>query len=1476
MRKFLGFVGVLWVLVLGGVNLGFCEMYIMETKWGSNGSGDGQFSGPWGVAVDTSGNVFVADSGNRRIQRFAPDGTFITKWGSNGSGDGQFSNPRGVAVDTFGNVFVTDYDNNRIQKFAPDGTFITKWGSNGSGDGQFYFPFGVAVDTSGNVFVADTFNHRIQKFAKDGIFITKWGSNGSGDGQFSYPYGVAVDTSGNVFVADCNNNRIQKFAKDGTFITKWGSNGSGDGQFYSPCGVAVDTSGNVFVADSGNRRIQRFAPDGTFIIKWVNNGSEDVQHSYPYGVAVDASGNVFVADTGNCRIQKFNGYSAGRISGKVTSLADNKAINGAMVEVFSGEKIRIATTTDTNGDYCLLIPVGSYTVRVTASGYGIAEQSAMIVEDATATVNASLVAGTLWKGNIISTNTTWTLSKSPYIIGSNTLVEAGVTLTIEPGVMVRFASGCFLRINGSLKAKGTADNRIVFTSDKIPCSPGDWQYLEFTSSSANMNSIISYCEIRNAQHGLYLNGGSPKEVSNSIISNNSNYGIYANNNSTSMVISGNIIRDNNSYGIYAYNSGEITISGNTIERNNNSGIYICGYSLTQISDNYITNNGSYGISQDWGGKLNIYGNTIATHTEAGLRLQNAEVSKNRITGNKAGLQIIDSKVSVVKNTITNNKWGIQAECPPSAASKNNLCQNIEYDFCNNSGSSIPISGNWWGTTASTSINEKIFDYYDNFDKGKVVYVPMENSEVEWWKDLTPPTGKPSTPIDAGTYSTSTTISFSWDKGTADDAETGIGGYRLQIKGGTETIFDAAVGNVLFYTTINATHSFTYHARVKAKNNYEVEADDAYWSDWSNGIMIDTTPPTGKPSTPTDTGSYSTITAISFSWNKGTADDTETGIGGYRLQIEGVNGTETETIFDAAVGNVLSYTIVNTNYSFAYTYRARVKARNGYGVEAEDTYWSDWSNGILIDTTPPTGKPSTPTDAGTYSISTTISFSWGKGAADDTETGIGGYRLQVKGVKGTATEMIFDAVVGDVLSYTTINAAHSFTYYARVKARNGYGAEAEDTYWSYWSNGILIDTTPPTGKPSTPTDAGTYSSSTTISFSWNKGAADDAETGIGSYRLQIKGVRGTATETIFDAGVGNVLSYTTVNATQSLTYYARVKANNGCGVEAEDTYWSDWSNGIMIDTTPPTGKPSPPTDAGTYSTSTTISFSWNKGAADDAETGIGGYRLQIEGVKGTATKMIFDAAIGNVLSYTMVNATHSFTYRARVKARNGYGVEADNDYWSDWSDGITVDTEPPQAATISLPTGETQIKSGKVTLTGKTEPGATLSQITIKDQRGNILLQGKTYSEAIDTEGNINITIDSGELAKNYPLSSQIVIEFTIKDKAGNLITGCSSLIDFAASTGEKFTLYNNLFDPTKNEGVIIKYELTENTEVSIMIYDFRGNLVKSLVDSYQCAGIYTKTWNGRNDNNGIVSSGIYLIQIKAGGFKEIKKVAVVE
>ena len=274
-------------------------------RWGSQGNGNGEFSNPVGLAIDSNSNVYVVDALNHRIQKFTSEGQFITKWGSQGSGAGQFDEPFGIAVNKRDKVLVVDKNNHCIQTFSSNGQFISKWGSEGSDDGQFLYPHGIAVDDEGNVYVSEGGNHRIQKFTSEGIFITQWGESGRGDGQFSEPIGMALDANGNLFVADLGSNRVQKFSSDGRYLNQWGSGGISNGRFYEPTGIEVDDSGYIYVADSENNRIQKFGPNGQFISSWGQYGNGNSEFHMPYDIAIDSKMFIYVTDTQNARIQKF-------------------------------------------------------------------------------------------------------------------------------------------------------------------------------------------------------------------------------------------------------------------------------------------------------------------------------------------------------------------------------------------------------------------------------------------------------------------------------------------------------------------------------------------------------------------------------------------------------------------------------------------------------------------------------------------------------------------------------------------------------------------------------------------------------------------------------------------------------------------------------------------------------------------------------------------------------------------------------------------------------------------------------------------------------------------------------------------------------------------------------------------------------------------------------------------------------------------
>ena len=324
------------------------------------GSADGtgsaaRFYNPCGVAVDSAGNVFVADAANNTIRKLTPAGVVTTLAGSagaSGTNDGtgsaaRFNNPCGVAVDSTGNVFVADTYNETIRKVTSAGVVTTLAGcgwSDGSTDGissaaRFYWPSEIAVDGVGNLFVADQQNHTIREVSSIGVVTTLAGSAGaigSTDGtgraaRFCYPSGVALDGTGNVFVADCNNCTIRKVTTVGEVTTLAGSagaSGTNDGmgnmaRFSDSCGVAVDSAGNVSVADTDNHTIRKVTPAGVvqtlagsagFIGDADGTGSA-AQFWYPRAVAADSAGNVFVADTYNHTIRKVT------LAGNVTTLA---------------------------------------------------------------------------------------------------------------------------------------------------------------------------------------------------------------------------------------------------------------------------------------------------------------------------------------------------------------------------------------------------------------------------------------------------------------------------------------------------------------------------------------------------------------------------------------------------------------------------------------------------------------------------------------------------------------------------------------------------------------------------------------------------------------------------------------------------------------------------------------------------------------------------------------------------------------------------------------------------------------------------------------------------------------------------------------------------------------------------------------------------------------------------------------------------
>jgi sugar lactone lactonase YvrE len=283
--------------------------YRFETSWGSQGSNDGQLNGPSLLAVDPDGFVYVADTGNNRVQKFTADGAFLLAWGSPGTGAGQFSAPSGVAVGPDGSVYVSDTGNDRVQRFDANGTFVSQWGAPGAGNGQFNGPSGVAVGADGSVYVADPGNARVERFLGDGTFLSSFTS---GAGGFVAVRGVAAGPDGVVYVVDQGAQRVERFDVGGTFQSAWGSNGTGDGQFTNPIGVAASAAG-VYVADTSQNRMQKFTADGAFVDSLDATGAT--------GVAISPAGLIYVV--GNNRVSRYSESGGANLPPPQTGVSAN-------------------------------------------------------------------------------------------------------------------------------------------------------------------------------------------------------------------------------------------------------------------------------------------------------------------------------------------------------------------------------------------------------------------------------------------------------------------------------------------------------------------------------------------------------------------------------------------------------------------------------------------------------------------------------------------------------------------------------------------------------------------------------------------------------------------------------------------------------------------------------------------------------------------------------------------------------------------------------------------------------------------------------------------------------------------------------------------------------------------------------------------------------------------------------------------------
>jgi len=509
-------------------------------------SGDGgpatsaEFRYPEGVAVDASGDLYIADSGNARIRVVSAAGVITTLVGGavNDGGLGVFgllNQPSGVTRDNAGNTYVADTNNDRVRKVAANGTIatvagtgVTGFGGNGSAatSAQLNAPQGVALDASGNLYIADSYNRRIRKVDGSGNITTVAGNGNcctsTGDGGaatsagIGTPYGLAVDASGNLYISDISNNVVRKVDTSGTIKTVAGNGTygySGDGgaatsaEMRDPWGLAVDASGNLYIADRYNYRVRMVSPSGT-ITTVAGNGNccyggdggpaTSAELYDPTGVAVDAAGNVYIADYYNERVRKVAGGTITTVAGNGSYgyTGDGGSAIGATFRYPYGVAVDaagiVAVTDQNNNAVRLLTPAGTqpvltiqsahtgaftqgqtgatYTITV-SNGYGAG------ATNGTATVTEILPAGLTL---VSMAGTGWTCTPAPTCTRSDALSGGAsypaITVTVNvsatgPGQLTNRASVS----GGGGAAAGAEDFTVIAAPCTYSVSPTTWQ-----------------------------------------------------------------------------------------------------------------------------------------------------------------------------------------------------------------------------------------------------------------------------------------------------------------------------------------------------------------------------------------------------------------------------------------------------------------------------------------------------------------------------------------------------------------------------------------------------------------------------------------------------------------------------------------------------------------------------------------------------------------------------------------------------------------------------------------------------------------------------------------------------------------------------------------------------------------------------------------------------------------------------------------
>jgi hypothetical protein len=999
---------------------------------------------PSGVALDSSGNLYVADDANSRVLFYPSGSTSATRvYGQGGSfttnnyyngavSANSLANPFGVALDSSGNLYVADAGNNRVlfypsgstsatRVYGQGGSFTTNTPNNGGiSANSLDHPFGVALDSSGNLYVADAGSNRVlfypsgsttatRVYGQGGSFTTGTANNGGVSANSLYvPFGVPLDSSGNLYVADDANSRVlfypagsttatRVYGQGGSFTTNTTNKGGiSANSLYDPDGPTLDSSGNLYVVDTYNSRAlfypsgsttatRVYGQGGSFTTNTANNGgiSANILSYAPIAVALDSSGNLYVADTGNNRVLE---YPARTAADTVTSLADDGSLG----------TLRSVMTAAASGDTIVFSVTGTITLT-----QGYLEISRNL------TISGPGAANLAISGNNVSTVL--------YVDGGVTATVSGVTIENGSGNADANGDGGGIFNNGTL----TVNNSTISSNYVSGGSAGGGGIANIGTLTLSNSTLSGNHANTNASGAGIYNAGTATVINSTFSGNHANLfgGGIQNNGPLTMsnsTLSGNVA-DYSAGGIRDGTGGTMTLKSTLLA--GNIAAYGGNCSGTLTSDGYnLDDDGTCGLNQ-----LTDQSDIATAASYLGPLQNNGGPTQTiaLLTGSTAIDAIpVSECTDAFGNPVTTDQRGISrpqgAGCDIGAYE---LTMTGIYSPVNHSTlSGNPVTFKWSGYAGATAYwldvgkEQGGNEYYSSGNLGTVLFqavtLPTNGSTiyVRWyyyvnggwqyvdytytaWNGI--PNGDSaatmSSPVAPGPLSGSS-ATFYWAAGTGAtaywlDIGSAAGGNNYYSSGSLSPATLSAAANGL--PTNGSNVYVTLYTQFSGSGQW-VENSYTYTAfNASAGAGVLTTP------TPTSTLTGSTVT---FGWNAGSAPPT-----GYWLDIGGSAGGN-NYYSSGNLGNVLTTTVSglptdgSTVYVTLYSLVSGVWLSNAYTYTAFNLAAAA---GILTTPTP-----------GSTLTSNTVAFDWtaGSGASAywmDIGSTTGGNNYYSSGNLGTA-------------------------------------------------------------------------------------------------------------------------------------------------------------------------------------------------------------------------------------------------------------------------------------------------------------------------------------------------------------------------------------------------------------------------------------------------------------------------------------------